>query len=116
MTAGEGGPPQRHALRVDLGLGAEMVGASAAIARVRDLIVRVAPTDARVLITGESGTGKELVAGAIHEGSAAGPELFVGDVFPGVEVRTYDVPAIEPGEYAFVCTVHPTMIGTLSVK
>ncbi len=53
---------------------------------------------------------------AIHEGSATGPELFVGDVFPGVEVRTYDVPALDPGEYAFVCTVHPTMIGTLSVK
>lgn len=53
---------------------------------------------------------------AIHEGSATGPELFVGDVFPGVDVRTYDVPALDPGEYAFVCTVHPTMIGTLSVK
>ncbi len=53
---------------------------------------------------------------AIHEGGATGPSLFVGDVFPGVEVRTYDVPAIDPGEYAFVCTVHPTMIGTFSVK
>ena len=38
---------------------------------VRELIERVAPTDARVLITGESGTGKELVAAAIHGGERA---------------------------------------------
>ncbi len=53
---------------------------------------------------------------AIHEGGATGPELFKGEVFPGVEVRTYDVPALDAGEYAFICTVHPTMIGTFSVK
>ena len=40
----------------------EMVGESAAISKIKDMIERVAPTDARVLITGESGTGKELVA------------------------------------------------------
>src|SRR5512132_950828 len=49
-------------LRLDLGIGAEMIGESPAMASLRSLIARVAPTDARVLITGESGTGKELVA------------------------------------------------------
>jgi two-component system nitrogen regulation response regulator NtrX len=44
----------------------ELLGASVAIHALRDQIARVAPTDARVLITGESGTGKELVAGQIH--------------------------------------------------
>ncbi|HET7322177.1 MAG TPA: sigma-54 dependent transcriptional regulator, partial [Longimicrobiaceae bacterium] len=44
-----------------------MIGRSAALNRVHDLIQRVAPTRATVLITGETGTGKELVARSIHE-------------------------------------------------
>jgi two-component system nitrogen regulation response regulator NtrX len=44
----------------------EIVGSSFAIRQVVERIERVAPTDARVLITGENGTGKELVARAIH--------------------------------------------------
>jgi two-component system nitrogen regulation response regulator NtrX len=53
----------------------EIVGASFQIRQVLERIERVAPTDARVLITGENGTGKELVARAIHRLSArsAGP-------------------------------------------
>jgi two-component system nitrogen regulation response regulator NtrX len=61
---------EARALRAEVGLGGEMVGASAAMEKVREMIARVAATDARVLITGESGTGKELVAAAIHD---AGP-------------------------------------------
>ena len=55
-----------RALREEMGPEAELVGRSPAINRVRELIQRVAPTEARVLVTGESGTGKELVASAIH--------------------------------------------------
>lgn len=47
----------------------EMVGDSAAMARIRETIEKVAPTDARVLITGENGVGKELVARWLHEKS-----------------------------------------------
>ncbi len=47
----------------------QMVGESEGIRHVRDLIARVAPTEARVLITGENGTGKEIVARLIHEQS-----------------------------------------------
>ena len=45
-------------------------GASPAMQRVYEMIDRVAPTDASVLIVGESGSGKELVAQTIHEGSS----------------------------------------------
>src|SRR5215216_4274026 len=68
---------EARALRADLGLAGEMIGDSAAMAQVRELIARVAPTDARVLITGESGTGKELVAAAIHNLSSRRDRTFV---------------------------------------
>ena len=57
----------------------DMVGESPAINQIKDIIERVAPTDARVLITGESGTGKELVARWLHEKSnrAEGPFIEV---------------------------------------
>ncbi|WP_136480493.1 sigma-54-dependent transcriptional regulator [Cognatitamlana onchidii] len=48
----------------------EMIGESAAITQIKDIIDKVAPTDARVLITGPNGTGKELVAHWLHEKSA----------------------------------------------
>jgi two-component system nitrogen regulation response regulator NtrX len=68
---------EARALRADLGLAGEMVGTSPAIQKVREMIARVAPSDARVLITGESGTGKELVAAAIHAGGARKNRPFV---------------------------------------
>ena len=57
----------------------QMVGESAAIARVREIINKVAATEARVLITGENGTGKEVVAHLLHEQSsrANGPMVEV---------------------------------------
>ncbi len=53
----------------------EMVGESGPIKKIKDTIEKVAPTDARVLITGENGVGKELVARWIHEKSnrSSGP-------------------------------------------
>ena len=59
------------------GPGVEMVGRSAAIERVRDLIARVAPSRATVLITGDTGTGKELVARSIHFMSGRAERPFV---------------------------------------
>ena len=52
----------------------------------------------------------------LHQGDATGAELFKGAIFNGVETRTYTVPPLDAGSYAFVCTVHPTMIGTLTVQ
>lgn len=47
----------------------EMIGESEALKHIREVIEKVAPTDARVLITGANGTGKELVAHWLHEKS-----------------------------------------------
>jgi len=52
----------------------------------------------------------------LHQGDATGAELFKGAIFNGVETRTYTVPPLDAGSYAFVCTVHPTMIGTLTAQ
>jgi two-component system nitrogen regulation response regulator NtrX len=55
----------------------EIVGTAYPIRRVLDRIEKVAPTDARVLISGENGTGKELVARAIHRLSSRGDRPFI---------------------------------------
>ncbi|HEY9014306.1 MAG TPA: sigma-54 dependent transcriptional regulator [Gemmatimonadales bacterium] len=54
-----------------------MVGNSPALGTVRELIEKVGPTSARVLITGENGTGKELVARALHEASPRRDRPFI---------------------------------------
>jgi len=64
----------------------EMVGTSAPIQRIKDMIERVAPTDARVLITGGNGTGKELVARWLHEKSNR-------SAYPFVEVNCAAIPS-----------------------
>jgi two-component system nitrogen regulation response regulator NtrX len=66
-------------LRKRISRGYEMIGESEAMQRIQDTIAKVAPTDARVLITGENGVGKELVARRIHDLSsrAAGPMVEV---------------------------------------
>jgi len=57
----------------------DMVGASQPIQKIKETIEKVAPTDARILITGENGVGKELVARWVHEKSnrAGGPLIEV---------------------------------------
>jgi len=77
----------RGALR-DLGRFGSIVGRSPAMQQVYDLIARVAPTQAGVLILGESGTGKELVAATIHQMSTRAERRFLaincGAVAPNV--------------------------------
>lgn len=64
----------------------KMIGESPAIAHVRDIISKVAPTEARVLITGENGTGKEVVARLLHEQSQRAKK-------PLVEVNCAAIPS-----------------------
>ncbi|HET6836988.1 MAG TPA: sigma-54 dependent transcriptional regulator [Gemmatimonadales bacterium] len=68
---------ENRALHEELGRRATLIGQGPAMQQVRALIARVAPTEARVLITGESGTGKELVAAAIHSASRRRGRPFV---------------------------------------
>lgn len=60
---------ENRQLKKRVGKKYEMIGSSKAILRVKEIIEKVAPTEARVLITGENGTGKELVAHWIHKKS-----------------------------------------------
>lgn len=64
----------------------EMIGESAAITGIKKMIERVAPTNARVLITGPNGSGKELVARWIHERSKR-------EMSPFVEVNCAAIPS-----------------------
>ncbi len=66
---------ETKALKKKVSKNFEMIGDSKAIAGIQEMIEKVAPTDARVLITGSNGSGKELVARALHEKSnrVAGP-------------------------------------------
>ncbi len=64
----------------------EMIGESKEITAIKDMIEKVAPTDARVLITGSNGTGKELVAHWIHEKSQR-------STFPFIEVNCAAIPS-----------------------
>ncbi|MBQ6015800.1 MAG: sigma-54-dependent Fis family transcriptional regulator [Bacteroidales bacterium] len=66
--------------------GQQMVGSSAALQQIRDMIAKVAPTDARVLITGANGTGKELVARSLHQQSAR-------SAMPYIEVNCAAIPS-----------------------
>lgn len=57
--------------------GNQIIGSSEKLAEVKSMIEKIAPTDARVLITGPNGSGKELVARAIHDLSPRAKEAFV---------------------------------------
>jgi plastocyanin len=45
-----------------------------------------------------------------------GATIFQGEVFPGVDSRTYDAPPLPAGSYQFLCSVHPSMTGTLTAQ
>lgn len=66
--------------------GQEMIGSSAKLTAVKEMIEKVAPTDARVLIMGSNGTGKELVARSIHQQSNR-------SLMPYVEVNCAAIPS-----------------------
>lgn len=66
--------------------GQEMVGESPAIKEIKDMIEKVAPTDARVLVMGANGTGKELVARNLHQKSSR-------SAMPYVEVNCAAIPS-----------------------
>jgi transcriptional regulator with GAF, ATPase, and Fis domain len=68
---------ENQILRAEVNIDYSLVGVSERMKEVFDLVRRVAPTDATVLIEGESGTGKELVARAIHRNSRRADKAFV---------------------------------------
>ncbi|MGI4981796.1 MAG: sigma-54-dependent transcriptional regulator [Janthinobacterium lividum] len=72
---------ENRALRRELAAGEEggtrLIGSSPAIARVRDLLANIAPTDVPVLISGDTGAGKEVVARKLHEMSPRRDRPFV---------------------------------------
>jgi DNA-binding NtrC family response regulator len=67
-----------------------IIGNDPKLLRMLDLIARVAPTDASVLITGESGTGKELVAEAIHRNSRRAARPFVKVNLGGISSTLFE--------------------------
>lgn len=68
---------ENKALKKKIGKRHTIIGDAASIKKVHELIDKVAPTDARVLITGENGTGKELVAHNLHQKSHRSKAPFV---------------------------------------
>ena len=74
------------ALRKKMASKNQMIGESEAIQHVRAIIEKVAPTEARVMITGDNGTGKEVVARLLHEGSQRADK-------PMVEVNRAAIPS-----------------------
>ena len=72
-----------------------------------------APADAPFVIdfrNGDAGTPHN-----VEIKDASGAAVFKGDVVTGVTEAKYNVPQLAAGSYPFVCTVHPTMTGTLKV-
>jgi hypothetical protein len=73
-------------LKKKIGKTSSMIGESEPIVKIKEMIARVAPTDARVLVTGGNGTGKELVARSIHE-------LSNRNALPLIEVNCAAIPS-----------------------
>jgi len=68
---------ENEELRLRVGADAELIGNSAAINQLRQIVERVAPTGSRVLVTGPAGAGKEVVARMIHDSSKRSGGPFV---------------------------------------
>ena len=87
--AGAGEAPSRTELdeRYDF---SNIIGSDPKLLRVLDLIGRVAPTDASVLISGESGTGKELIAEAVHRNSRRRDRTFVKVNLGGISSTLFE--------------------------
>lgn len=68
---------ENRSLKKKINKGSEIVGNSSAILQVKEMIDKVAPTDARVLIIGPNGSGKELVARQLHEKSKRSESVLV---------------------------------------
>lgn len=77
---------ENKTLKKKIAKGYQMIGESAALETIKDMIEKVAPTDARVLITGPNGTGKELVAHWVHQKSERNKQ-------PLVEVNCAAIPS-----------------------
>jgi DNA-binding NtrC family response regulator len=108
----------------------DFIGESAAVRRIHELIDRVAPTDADVLILGENGTGKELVARALHRKSlrkdqplitvdlgAITETLFESELFGHVRGAFTDARADKAGRFELASggTIFLDEIGNLSL-
>jgi len=92
---------QTKVLKRKVGKVQEMVGESGPIQKIKDTIEKVAPTEARVLITGENGVGKELVARWIHEKSnrSSGPMVEVNCAAIPVELIESELFGHEKGSF-----------------
>lgn len=77
---------ENKTLKKKIAKGFQMIGESAALEQIKDMIEKVAPTDARVLITGPNGTGKELVAHWLHQKSERNKQ-------PLIEVNCAAIPS-----------------------
>ena len=68
----------------------QLIGQDPKLLKVLEIIARVAPTDASVLITGESGTGKELIADALHRNSSRRDQPFVKVNLGGIPGQLFE--------------------------
>ena len=70
-----------------------------------------------VLHNEDGGIEHNVALYTTEEDGGPDDQIFNGELFAGVDDKTYDVPALDPGEYIFICTVHPaTMTGTLTAE
>lgn len=71
-----------------------------------------APADAAFVIRFDN---KEPIPHNVEIKDSMGMSVFKGEVFSGPATKDYQVPALPAGTYEFICTVHPNMVGTLTV-